>query len=67
MASTGFSIERLERDGDGIWHALVRAGETAVELSDDCGSWMTPPLDERGTRREARPTVAAALQKRIRS
>ena len=65
MTSTGFDIEQLERDGDGVWHAVIRAGEIVTELCTDYGSWMTPPLDERGTRREALPVVAAALQMRV--
>lgn len=65
MTSTGFDIEQLERDGDGVWHAVIRAGEIVTELCTDYGSWMTPPLDEHGTRREALPRVAAALQLRV--
>jgi hypothetical protein len=66
MTTTDFDIEQLNRDGNGVWHAVVRAGELVVELCNDSGSWMTPALDARGTRREALPAVASALQKRIR-
>jgi hypothetical protein len=66
MTTPAFDIERLNCDGNGVWHALIRAGEIGVELANDSGSWMTPAINERGTRREALPAVAAALQKRIR-
>jgi len=65
MSTAAFDIEDLNRDGEGVWHAQVRAGALVVHLRNDSGSWMTPAIDERGNRREALPAVAAALQQRV--
>jgi hypothetical protein len=59
-------IEALWQDSGGHWCARVRAGEAVVELTDEHGSWQTPALDARGRRKEARPAVAAALQRELR-
>jgi hypothetical protein len=59
-------IVRIERDTErDCWTATVRSGVTVVVLDTENGSGLSPPLDERGRRREALPAVARALQKAL--